>query len=478
MLKPNRETTILIVDDEKPIRESLQRTLRQEEYEVRLAENCAQGVRFLQGERIDLAVVDMVLPDGNGVELLKKIKDEWPEVEVLLVTAYGTIEAAVEAMKYGAYDFLTKPFKQAQILNTIKKALEKYELEKENRLLKEQLSEQTINRKLVGNSPAMQQLKKMIQQVAPSSATVFIQGESGTGKEVVAETIHYLSARAERPIIKVNCAALPETLLEAELFGYEKGAFTGAFTRKEGRFDLAGGGTLFLDEIGDMPLATQVKLLRALQDGTYERLGGTETLRADVRIIAATHHDLELDVAAKRFREDLYYRINVIALKIPPLRERSDEIPILANHFLKIYADKNSKTVTGFSESAMNSLVGFTWPGNVRQLENVIERAVVLTESEVITPMVLSKEISGVKSQIEIESNRAPVVTLSFPIGTSMDEIENRVIHFILEFTQGNKQRAAQLLSIASKTIHRRLVAENATDVVEPDAAPNSHEAA
>jgi two-component system, NtrC family, response regulator HydG len=474
MLKPNRDTTLLIIDDEKPIRESLHRTLRQEEYQVRLAENGAQGLRFLEAERIDLAVVDMVLPDWNGVDLLKKIKSEWPEVEVVLVTAYGTIETAVEAMKYGAYDFLTKPFKQAQILNAIKKALEKFELEKENRLLKEQLSEQTINRKLVGTSPEMMRLKKMIQQVAPSSATVFIQGESGTGKEVVAETIHYLSARASRPVVKVNCAALPETLLEAELFGYEKGAFTGAFARKEGRFDLARGGTLFLDEIGDMPLATQVKLLRVLQDGTYERLGGTETLEADVRIIAATHHDLEQDVKSKRFREDLYYRINVIALKIPPLRERTDEIPILANHFLKIYATKNGKKVTGFTESAINALTSYEWPGNVRQLENVVERAVVLTETEVITPAVFPREISGVKSQIELESNRAPVLTISFPIGTSMDDIENRVIHSILEYTQGNKQRAAQLLNLASKTIHRRLVAENSTEVVGVDTTENS----
>lgn len=475
MLKPNRETTLLIIDDEKPIRESLNRTLRQEEYQVRLAENGSQGLRYLETERIDLAVVDMVLPDWNGVELLKKIKAEWPEVEVLLVTAYGTIEAAVEAMKYGAYDFLTKPFKQAQILNTIKKALEKFELEKENRLLKEQLSEQTINRKLVGSSPDMIRLKKMIQQVAPSSATVFIQGESGTGKEVVAETIHYLSPRASRPIVKVNCAALPETLLEAELFGYEKGAFTGALTRKEGRFDLARGGTLFLDEIGDMSLSIQIKLLRVLQDGTYERLGGTETISADVRIIAATHHDLEQDVQARRFREDLYYRINVIALKIPPLRDRKDEIPILANHFLKIYATKNSKKVTGFTEPAMNCLIGFEWPGNVRQLENVVERAVVFSESEVITPMVFPKEISGAKSHIEMESHRIPVLTISFPIGTSMDEIENRVIHSILEFTQGNKQRAAQLLNIASKTIHRRLVAENSVDVVEADTPSHLH---
>ncbi len=467
MLKPNQETTLLIIDDEKPIRDSLQRTLRQEDYQVRLAENGKAGLHFLETEHIDLAVIDMVLPDANGVELLKKVKSAWPEVEVVLVTAYGTIEAAVEAMKYGAYDFLTKPFKQAQLLNTIKKALEKVELEKENRLLKQQLSEQTINRKLVGNSPEMIRLKKLIQQVAPSLATVFIQGESGTGKEIVAETIHYLSPRANGPIVKVNCAALPETLLEAELFGYEKGAFTGAFSRKEGRFDLARGGTLFLDEIGDMTLATQVKLLRVLQDGTYERLGGTETLTADVRIIAATHHDLEEDVRTRRFREDLYYRINVIALKIPPLRQRTDEIPILANHFLKIYAAKNSKRVTGFSEHAINALAAYQWPGNVRQLENVVERAVVLSENGVITPAVLPKEISGVRSQIETEANQTPVLTISFPIGTSMDEIENRVIHSILEFTQGNKQRAAQLLDIASKTIHRRLTAENSPDTPE-----------
>lgn len=471
MLKPNREITLLIIDDEKPIRESLYRTLRQEDYGVRLAVNGAEGLRFLESEHIDLAVVDMVLPDCNGVDLLKQIKNQWPEVEVLLVTAYGTIETAVEAMKYGAYDFLTKPFKQAQILNTIKKAMEKFELEKENRLLKQQLSEQTLMRKLVGNSPAMVHLKKMIHQVAPSSATVFIQGESGTGKEVVAETIHYLSARSNRPLVKVNCAALPETLLEAELFGYEKGAFTGAFARKEGRFDLASGGTLFLDEIGDMPLSTQVKLLRVLQDGTYERLGGAETLSANVRIIAATHHDLEADVQAKRFREDLYYRINVIALKIPPLRERRDEIPILSNHFLKIYATKNSKKVSGFSETAMNCLASYAWPGNVRQLENVIERAAVLSESEVIAPPLLPKEISGVKSQIEMVSEHAPVVTISFPVGTSMDEIENRVIHSVLEFTEGNKQRAAQLLNITSKTIHRRLVAENSTESFEADSS-------
>ncbi|MFQ5662527.1 MAG: sigma-54-dependent transcriptional regulator [Terriglobia bacterium] len=452
---------VLVVDDDRSLCQSLERVLMQNGYQVLSAENAAAARRLLEAQGFSVVLLDLVLPDADGLELLREIKATQPETEVLVVTAYGSIESAVEAMRWGAYDYLTKPFHTAELLTTLGKVLEKMALARENRSLRYQLSQQTINRILVGNSAAMQRVKKLIEQVAPSSAPVIIAGESGTGKELVAEAIHQASARASKPLIKLSCAALPETLLEAELFGYERGAFTGAVSRKPGRFDLANGGTLFLDEIVDIPLATQVKLLRVLQDGKYERLGGRETLYLDARLLAATNRDLEPAVQDGRFREDLYYRLNVIAISVPPLRARKDEIPVLAHHFRELYALRNHKTIRDIGPAAMSCLLAYDWPGNVRELENVIERAVVLCEGEVIQPHLLPDSLNPVAFHAQpaeaAQAEKSPIITLSFPVGTSMRRIEDLSIQAVLEYTQNDRAAAASLLDIHPRTIARHL---------------------
>jgi two-component system response regulator HydG len=449
---------VLVVDDDDALRHSLARVLEQNGFEVVTAGG-AQGARAVLAEK-DVAVVllDLVLPDVEGLELLRDIKTTHPDTEVLVVTAFGSIEGAVEAMREGAYNYLTKPFRAGELLATLAKALEKSALERENRWLRLQLSQQAIDRILVGHSAAMQRVKRLVEQVAPSTAPVIIEGESGTGKELVAEALHRASPRASKPLIKLSCAALPETLLEAELFGFERGAFTGAVSRKPGRFDLATGGTLFLDEVVDIPLSTQVKLLRVLQDGTYERLGGRETLRSDARILAATNRNLEQAVRDGKFREDLYYRLNVIAVKLPSLRERKDEIPLLAHHFRRIYAARNRKEIADISPAAMSCLVAYDWPGNVRELENVIERAVVLCEGGALLPHLLPDALNPTcarGSAGEAAGGKSPIVTLTFPVGTSMREIQDLAIEAVLEHTQNRRAQAASLLGIHARTIAR-----------------------
>ena len=458
---------LLVVDDDHGLRSSLERVLTQNGYSVTGAANADQARQQLESATFVVVLLDLVLPDSEGLELLREIKATQPDTEVLVITAHGSIESAVEAMRWGAYDYLTKPFHHAELLTTLGKALEKVSLLRENRCLRYQLSQQTINRILVGNSRAMQRVKKLIEQVAASAAPVIVEGESGTGKELVAEAIHQASPRAHKPLIKVNCAALPETLLEAELFGYERGAFTGAVSRKPGRFDLANGGTLFLDEIVDIPLTTQVKLLRVLQDGKYERLGGRETLYADVRLIAATNRNLEQAVEEGRFRKDLYYRINVIALPLPPLRDRKDEIPVLAHHFRQLYAARNHKNIRDISPAAMSCLLVHDWPGNVRELENVIERAVVLCEGEIIQPYLLPEALNPVSFQATASDSTQPdkpsVITLSFPVGTSMRSIEDLSIQAMLEYTQNDRGAAASLLNIHPRTVARHLKGKQET---------------
>ncbi|MBI4461583.1 MAG: sigma-54-dependent Fis family transcriptional regulator [Acidobacteria bacterium] len=452
---------LLVVDDDRALRSSLERVLVQNGYQVLAAENAQQARAQLETQSFAVVLLDLVLPDAEGLELLREVKATQPETEVLVVTAYGSIESAVEAMRWGAYDYLTKPFHPAELLTTLGKALEKIALQRENRSLRYQLSQQTINRILVGSSVAMQRVKKLIEQVAPSSAPVIIEGESGTGKELVAEALHQASGRAAKPLIKLSCAALPETLLEAELFGYERGAFTGAVSRKQGRFDLAHGGTLFLDEIVDIPQTTQVKLLRVLQDGKYERLGGRETLYSDVRLIAATNRNLEQAVREGKFREDLYYRLNVITLPLPPLRARKDEIPVLAHHFRHLYAARNHKTIPDISPAAMSCLFAYDWPGNVRELENVIERAVVLCEGEVIQPRLLPEALNPTAFRTTPADTAQPdkpsIITLSFPVGTSMRQIEDLSIQALLEHAQNDRAAAASLLDIHPRTIARHL---------------------
>src|SRR6184192_587830 len=369
---------LLIADDDPGLRESLERTLTREGYRVILASDGNAALERLQAGGVDLVLTDLKMPGLSGIELLRAVKAIAADVDVILLTAFGTVEEAVKAMKEGAYDFLTKPFQRAQLLRLIRQALERRDLIQQNRALQQRLDDLLAQGAVIGSSPAFRRMMTLLEQVAGSSATVLVQGESGTGKELVARTIHARSARSRGPLVAVNCAALPETLLESELFGYEKGAFTGAAGRKEGRFELANGGTLFLDEVADLSLVTQPKILRVLQEGEFERLGGTRTLQVDVRIVAATNQDLAQMVRDKRFREDLYYRLNVISISVPPLRERREDIPMLAQHFLRVYAAKNNRRLDGLSDDALKRLEAYAWPGNVQELENVIERGVVL----------------------------------------------------------------------------------------------------
>jgi two-component system response regulator HydG len=450
--------TVLIVDDDAESLAAMLRVLEGVGYPVLQADNGQSALDLILRENIDILVTDLRLPVMDGVELLKRAKSADQEIEVILITGHGTVEVAVEAIKEGAYDFITKPVKKAQLVHAVEKASERQYLSRENKELRSQLDQGGV-KKFVYSSPEMRGIAKIVEQVAPSTATVLITGESGTGKEVVADAIHGASPRRGRPLIKVSCAALPETLLEAELFGYEKGAFTGANTRKEGRFELANGGTLFLDEIGEITPAVQVKLLRVLQDQKFERLGGTKTIDADVRILAATNKDLQKEVEEKRFREDLFYRLNVINVRIPALRERKDDIQLLAMHFLRTYADKNQKQIDGFSEDALLALTAYDWPGNVRELENAIERAVVFTSGNMVPLSVLPQNVATVGASRH---------SLTFKIGTPLRELERQAIEITLQHARGDKNLAARMLGIATRTIYRHLEREGTEDSSTP----------
>ena len=442
--------TVLVVDDDAEGRAAMLKVLDGSGYKTLEADNGQQALDIILQDSIDVLVTDLRLPVMDGVELLKRAKAADQEIEVILITGHGTVEVAVEAIKEGAYDFITKPVKKAQLLHAVDKASERQYLSRENKELRSQLN-QSGSRKFVYASAEMRNISRMIEQVAPSTATVLITGDSGTGKEIVADAIHNASPRRGKPLIKVSCAALPETLLEAELFGHEKGAFTGANARKEGRFELAHGGTLFLDEVGEISPAVQVKLLRVLQDQKFERLGGTRTIDADVRILAATNKDLQKEVEEKRFREDLFYRLNVINIRIPSLRERKDDIQLLAMHFLKTYADKNQKNLEGFSEDAMLALTSYDWPGNVRELENAVERAVVFTSGTLVPLSVLPQNVSTFG-----ESRHS----LTFKIGTPLRELERKAIEITLQHARGDKNLAARMLGVATRTIYRHLEKE------------------
>ena len=459
--------TILVVEDDAENRAAMVKVLQFAEYKVLETDNGQQALDILNEEDVDILVTDLRLPVMDGVELLKRAKAMEQDLEVIMITGHGTVEIAVEAIKEGAYDFITKPVKKAQLLRAVEKAAEKQYLSRENRELRQQLGQGA--RRIIYASGEMRNIARIVEQVAPSTATILITGESGTGKEVVADAIHGASPRRLKPLIKVSCAALPDTLLESELFGYEKGAFTGANARKEGRFELANGGTLFLDEIGEISLPVQVKLLRVLQDGKFERLGGTRTIDADVRILAATNKDLHKEVEEKRFREDLFYRLNVINIRVPALRERKDDIQLLAMHFLKLYADKNNKPIESFTEEAMLALSSYDWPGNVRELENAIERAVVFTNGKQIPLSVLPQGVSAFA-----ESRHS----LTFKIGTPLRELERKAIDITLHHTRGDKNMAARLLGIATRTIYRHLERqENGEHVDDLDESDTSSQA-
>jgi DNA-binding NtrC family response regulator len=439
--------TVLVVDDERSNVESLEKIFLREGMRVLSAPDAKRALELVRTHRVHVVLTDLMMPGTTGLELLRAIKQVAPEVEVVLMTAYGSVEAAVSAMREGAYDFVEKPLKRVSIVKSIRKAAERQKLVAENKSLKDEIK-RLAHREIVGSSPALRRVIDVATQAAPSQATVLVLGESGTGKELLARYIHERSARARGPFVAVNCAAIPETILESELFGHERGAFTGANSKKDGRFAKAAGGTLFLDEIGELSPAVQVKLLRVLQEGEFEPLGGN-TQKADVRIVAATNRDLVAEVAAGRFREDVFYRLNVIAITAPPLRARREDIPLLVDHFLGLYCAKNARQRLQPTRGALERLADYAWPGNVRELENVIERAVVLSRSDALAESDLPDHVANAAA--------APPAQLSFEIGTPLDEIELRVIRETLRRTKGDKSVAAQLLGISTRTIYRKL---------------------
>jgi two-component system response regulator HydG len=448
--------TILLVDDEQANLDSLERIFSREGYRVLLAASGQAAVDMLRAEPVDVVLTDLMMPGMSGQELLRAVRAVAPDAEVVLVTAYGTVEAAVAAMKDGAYDFLTKPLKRHAVLKSVAQALEKRRLVQENKQLRARLA--GAEQPIVGQSPALRATLDVIRQAAPSGATVLLLGESGTGKELFARALHEHSSRASGPFVPINCAAIPETILESELFGYERGAFTGAVQRKEGRIERAQGGTLLLDEVGELTPAVQVKLLRFLQEGEIEHLGGSGALKVDCRVVAATNVDLGARVREGKFREDLFYRLNVIQVTLPPLRDRVEDIPLLADHFVARYAAKNGKAIRGLTRAALGALEGYPWPGNVRELENAIERAVVLSRGAEIDVDDLPEGVrSGGAARAAGLAGAVEGRTLTVPLGTTMEEIELRVIRETLRQTKGDKNLAAQLLGIAARTIYRKL---------------------
>ncbi len=444
---PPDAVTVLVVDDEPSNIESLEKIFLRDGMRVLSAPDARHALELVRTHRVNVVLTDLMMPGTTGLELLRAVRQVAPDVEVVLMTAYGSVEAAVSAMREGAYDFVEKPLKRLSIIKSVRKAAEKQKLVAENKSLKDEIK-RLAHREIVGSSSALRRVIDVATQAAPSQATVLILGESGTGKELLARYIHERSGRARGPFVAVNCAAIPETILESELFGHERGAFTGATARKDGRFARASGGTLFLDEIGELSLAVQVKLLRVLQEGEYEPLGG-HTQKADVRVVAATNRDIVAEVSAGRFREDLYYRLNVIAVVAPPLRARREDIPLLVDHFLGKYCAKNGRPRLQPTRGAMDRLMDYAWPGNVRELENVIERSVVLTRSETLSEGDLPEHVSAAEPSASSH--------LTFEIGTPLEEIELRVIRETLRRTRGDKSVAAQLLGISTRTIYRKL---------------------
>jgi DNA-binding NtrC family response regulator len=441
------EITVLVVDDEPSNVTSLQKIFQREGMRVLTADGGKAALELVRRHRVQVVLTDLMMPGTNGVELLRALREVSPDSEVVLMTAYGTVETAVQAMREGAYDFVEKPLKRMSIVKSVRKAAERHSLLEENRSLRQEI-QLLKSREIVGQSAALRRVLDVATQAAPSTATVLILGESGTGKELIARSIHHKSARAKGPFVAVNCAAIPESILEAELFGHERGAFTGAVAKREGRFARARGGTLFLDEIGELSPAVQVKILRVLQESEYEPIGG-RVEKSDARIVAATNRDLLAEVEAGRFREDLYYRLNVIAITAPPLRARREDVPLLVDHFLGVYCRKNGRQRLRLTAEALDKLSDYTFPGNVRELENVIERAAVLCRSDVIGLEDLPESI--------VNAHKQTAAALSFAIGTPLSEIESRAIRETLRHTAGDKSLAAQLLGISTRTIYRKL---------------------
>ena len=441
---------ILVVDDEESIRMMLRAVLEEEGYEIIEAADGPEAVKAVEQNPLDLILLDIRMTTMDGIETLTEIRKISPFVPVLMMTAYATVKTAVEALKAGAFEYLAKPLDIEELKILVQKALEYYRLREENLTLKERLGSRFDFSRIIGKGRKMKELFDFLAQVAPSEATVLILGESGTGKELVANAVHHNSPRTQQPFVKVACAALPETLLESELFGHEKGAFTGAIARREGRFQAAHRGTIFLDEVGEMSQAIQTKLLRVLQEREFEPVGSSRTVKVDVRVIAATNKDLNKEIKERRFREDLFYRLNVIPIHLPLLRERKEDIPALSNHFLSLYREKNKKDIKEISPKALDLLIRHDWPGNIRELENCIERAVIVARGELIAPADLPPAIQNLppgKDDAEI----------LFPAGISLQEAEKVLILKTLEDAGGNRSRAAEILGINRRTLQMKL---------------------
>jgi two-component system response regulator HydG len=447
---------ILVVDDEASARNALTEILSDEGYSVSAASDGFKALALAGEQAPEIVLTDVKMPGMDGLHLLEELRGRFPETAVILMTAFGAVESAVRAMRHGAADYLVKPLNSDELLVVIERSLEQVRLRQEAARLRQQVSERYRFENIVGSSPQMQQLFKSVAQIAPSKATVLVTGESGTGKELIAAAIHQHSGRAEQPFVKLHCAALAESLLESELFGHERGAFTGAERRRIGRFEQADGGTLFLDEIGEISPATQVKLLRVLQEHEFERVGGNQSVKVDVRVVAATNRDLKAMVAQGKFREDLYYRLNVIDLHLPPLRERSSDIGALAFHFLRKYAAENGKGLTEIDDAALAMLCRHAWPGNVRELENVIERAVVLASGHSIVAADLPRELQQATPPAPNGNGCSSVGRPPIP-GASMAELERFAILETLAHVGGSNAKAAEMLGISVRTIQYRL---------------------
>ncbi|NQT72839.1 MAG: sigma-54-dependent Fis family transcriptional regulator [Chloroflexi bacterium] len=447
---------ILIVDDETVVRESLQDWLMDSSYPVLTAENGLQALEIMEKERVEILITDLVMPGMDGIELMKKAKDILPNIQVIIVTAYASIPTAITAMKEGAYDYIEKPISPERVESVLERLVDLKGLIEENRSLRQKLEDSYRFENIIAKSPEMQRIIEVIKIVAKSTATVLITGQSGTGKELVARAIHSQSTCHDKPFIAVNCAALPETLLESELFGHEKGSFTGAYVQKKGRFELADQGTFFLDEIGEISANIQAHLLRVLEEKAFTRVGGNTEIKVDVRIISATNKDLKKAIASGEFREDLYYRLNVVNIELPPLKDRGGDVQLLAEHFLKKSALENKKEVTGFSPEVMEFLLRYDWPGNIRELKNCIERAVILARDSLIEVTDLPEQGSSLSHSVAI--------------GKSLKEMEKNHILDVLHETKGNYSKTARVLGITRMTLYNK-VKEYELDVKNIDIA-------
>jgi two-component system response regulator PilR (NtrC family) len=444
------------VDDEESIREFLQIMLQREGYEITTAENGAQALELLRKKSFDLVISDLQMPELNGIELLEKCKEMAPETIFMMITAFGTTETAVEAMKKGAYDYILKPFKIDEVRIVVAQALKSKALETENRQLKRELHKEYSFQNIVGNSASMHQIFELVKRVSQAPSNILITGESGTGKELVAKAIHYNGPLKDKPFVTINCGAIPESLMESEMFGHKKGAFTSAISDKPGLFEVANGGTLFLDEVGELPQSIQVKLLRAIQERVIRRVGANEDIKVEVRIIAATNRDLEQMVEKKLFRQDLFYRLNVIQIKTPSLRERREDIPLLVNHFIKKHAEKMGKSIMSVSDEALALLKSYDYPGNVRELENIIERTLALETGSVILPESLPPSVLTPQGRKSISVHDIEVPPTGIMLEKILNQVEKDLIVKAIHSAGGVKKKAAKLLGISFRSMRYR----------------------